>query len=674
MFKLFCFSFLCHSDTCIIFDSDWNPQNDVQAQARCHRIGQTKDVRIYRLITSRSFETEMFDRASKKLGLEQAVLGTFGADNEDDKPTSKEMEQLLKKGAYGLLEDDEDVINEFVADDIDSILAKRTRTRVVEGAKTATWLNKQGMMVTKSKFAAEGGGAGVNVDDPDFWQKVMPDFVTPEIMLSKLDELSEAIEGGPKKGPGRGRGRKKKDDGEEKKDTDDPTGKKEIGDDAEDSISEGKLRGQYEKDIPVEGDGDCDAIDEDGDEDDKIKALPLSRTNTRKVHKFMSDLKSMMDGILEEAEDDSLPNSEKVVCQKLLLTISVKELIFSEEQRHLARVLLKRLEGDRRRRCRTTTDGGSRISSNRASQDIEDTPGKIPDDLLILSKQQRRKRRKDAGIKRGKRKPLDDDIDEDGFLRHTDSENDWSDVGEDIYKGKINAISTKEARRRRAWAADDDAATAAGRPWPAFPRHHVSKVLETVLDEMISFDQSKGGMFSEPVPRDQYPEYYEQIKKPMDYSTMKGKLKNGEYRSAQAAQKDFVLIMQNCLKFNAPSSDVVKEARLQALMKPTVLRKAAETHSLFMAEDGSVLDIIDEPEKETDENCIPKKKRRRKRNGDDDDFDGKIIRIDDGDVKKVVRLQSFMLFFAADMTLTCCTPKDWKKKGKEKKGRLYRLR
>jgi SNF2 family DNA or RNA helicase len=63
-------------DICILFDSDWNPQNDVQAQARCHRIGQTKDVRIYRLVTSRSFEQEMFDRASRKLGLEQVRSAT----------------------------------------------------------------------------------------------------------------------------------------------------------------------------------------------------------------------------------------------------------------------------------------------------------------------------------------------------------------------------------------------------------------------------------------------------------------------------------------------------------------------------------------------------------------------------------------------------------------------
>ena len=114
--------------------------SDVQAQARCHRIGQTKDVKIFRLITSRTFEQEMFDRASKKLGLEQAVLGTFEQSNEDDKPTNKEMEQLLKKGAYALIEDENDEEGKaFCADDIENILAKRTRTRVIEGAKTASW-------------------------------------------------------------------------------------------------------------------------------------------------------------------------------------------------------------------------------------------------------------------------------------------------------------------------------------------------------------------------------------------------------------------------------------------------------------------------------------------------------------------------------------------------------
>lgn len=39
---------LTAADTVIIFDSDFNPQNDLQAQARCHRIGQTKSVKVYR--------------------------------------------------------------------------------------------------------------------------------------------------------------------------------------------------------------------------------------------------------------------------------------------------------------------------------------------------------------------------------------------------------------------------------------------------------------------------------------------------------------------------------------------------------------------------------------------------------------------------------------------------
>jgi SNF2 family DNA or RNA helicase len=45
-----------HTDT---NGSDWNPQNDLQAQARCHRIGQKKAVSVYRLITRNTYELEM---------------------------------------------------------------------------------------------------------------------------------------------------------------------------------------------------------------------------------------------------------------------------------------------------------------------------------------------------------------------------------------------------------------------------------------------------------------------------------------------------------------------------------------------------------------------------------------------------------------------------------------
>mmetsp|Transcript_5970 Transcript_5970/g.5297 ORF Transcript_5970/g.5297 Transcript_5970/m.5297 type:complete len:146 (+) Transcript_5970:253-690(+) len=96
---------LATAETVIIFDSDWNPQNDLQATARAHRIGQEKDVTVYRLITSNTYEFEMFDRASKKLGLDKAVFstGAFAADGQKEQSFNKaekaELEMLLKKGA-----------------------------------------------------------------------------------------------------------------------------------------------------------------------------------------------------------------------------------------------------------------------------------------------------------------------------------------------------------------------------------------------------------------------------------------------------------------------------------------------------------------------------------------------------------------------------------------------
>ena len=53
---------LVAADTAIIFDSDWNPQNDLQAQARCHRIGQDKEVKIYRFCTRNTYVRRCLSR------------------------------------------------------------------------------------------------------------------------------------------------------------------------------------------------------------------------------------------------------------------------------------------------------------------------------------------------------------------------------------------------------------------------------------------------------------------------------------------------------------------------------------------------------------------------------------------------------------------------------------
>lgn len=69
----------------VIFDSDWNPQNDIQATARAHRIGQKNEVTVYRLITSNSYESEMFRVASRKLGMDKAIFnGDFFKQNKGE--------------------------------------------------------------------------------------------------------------------------------------------------------------------------------------------------------------------------------------------------------------------------------------------------------------------------------------------------------------------------------------------------------------------------------------------------------------------------------------------------------------------------------------------------------------------------------------------------------------
>ena len=73
---------LTSANVVLIYDSDWNPQNDVQAIARAHRIGQKEEVKVYRLISKKTYEAEMYRRASKKLGLDQAVF----LSNQERKP------------------------------------------------------------------------------------------------------------------------------------------------------------------------------------------------------------------------------------------------------------------------------------------------------------------------------------------------------------------------------------------------------------------------------------------------------------------------------------------------------------------------------------------------------------------------------------------------------------
>ncbi|KAK6941913.1 SNF2, N-terminal [Dillenia turbinata] len=69
---------LVGADTVIFYDSDWNPAMDQQAQDRCHRIGQTREVHIYRLISESTIEENILKKAHQKRALDDLVIQSGG--------------------------------------------------------------------------------------------------------------------------------------------------------------------------------------------------------------------------------------------------------------------------------------------------------------------------------------------------------------------------------------------------------------------------------------------------------------------------------------------------------------------------------------------------------------------------------------------------------------------
>ncbi|KAG6887949.1 hypothetical protein C0995_011389 [Termitomyces sp. Mi166 len=98
---------LTKATTVIMCDSDWNPQNDLQAIARAHRIGQTKVVKVYRLICQGSVEDQMLDRIRRKLFLSYKIMGSDNpTSSESTSLGSSELMDILRRGSSALSHSD----------------------------------------------------------------------------------------------------------------------------------------------------------------------------------------------------------------------------------------------------------------------------------------------------------------------------------------------------------------------------------------------------------------------------------------------------------------------------------------------------------------------------------------------------------------------------------------
>jgi ATP-dependent DNA helicase len=131
---------LVTADTCIIFDSDWNPHADLQAQDRCHRIGQKSKVLVFRLSTPGTVEEAVLHAAKQKLKLEQLVVskGKFKdigeKTNVEEKLQKGELQELLdfdpSKSALG--NNESQVITD---DELIDVLDRSDRVKTGKGFK-----------------------------------------------------------------------------------------------------------------------------------------------------------------------------------------------------------------------------------------------------------------------------------------------------------------------------------------------------------------------------------------------------------------------------------------------------------------------------------------------------------------------------------------------------------
>ncbi|TPX41392.1 hypothetical protein SeMB42_g05049 [Synchytrium endobioticum] len=161
------------ADTVVIFDSDWNPQNDLQAMARAHRIGQKKTVNVYRFVAKDTIEEEIIERAKRKMVLEYAIIKQMdtsgrgllqkGTDTSSTNQMSREeLQTILKFGAKNLFKaHDSATINGHDTTTNGQPPEEAIITAESAAAKRLEELNLDDVLARaeESETTADGGGA-----------------------------------------------------------------------------------------------------------------------------------------------------------------------------------------------------------------------------------------------------------------------------------------------------------------------------------------------------------------------------------------------------------------------------------------------------------------------------------------------------------------------------------
>ncbi|KOB74563.1 putative Chromodomain helicase-DNA-binding protein Mi-2-like protein [Operophtera brumata] len=172
---------LATADTVIIYDSDWNPHNDIQAFSRAHRIGQANKVMIYRFVTRNSVEERVTQVAKRKMMLTHLVVRP-GMGGKGANFTKQELDDILRFGTEELFKEDDGKEEAIHYDDraVGELL-----DRSKEGIESKeSWANEYLSSFKVASYSTKEGDGEEEVDteiikqeaentDPAYWIKLL---------------------------------------------------------------------------------------------------------------------------------------------------------------------------------------------------------------------------------------------------------------------------------------------------------------------------------------------------------------------------------------------------------------------------------------------------------------------------------------------------------------------
>ncbi|CAG8555954.1 5797_t:CDS:1, partial [Acaulospora colombiana] len=543
------------ADTVILYDSDWNPHQDLQAQDRAHRVGQTKKVQVLRLVTQNSVEEKVLAKAQFKLDMDGKVIqaGKF-----DHTSTDKARDEFLRSLLEGDNIDgnsaderedlDDDEINEIISRDETELELFRQMdiTRIRE--ETAEWKAK-----------------GLSMPE-----RLIQEYELPEVYLREYKTI-------PDDGVEYGRGQRQRkeviyDDGltedqflnavENNVDIENLIAKKQLSTRRRQVKKQLKQdTGNVEESSPVRAPRRPNKR-KAGDDDETIDAdddlLDEASTSTRPRRKRRSVNYTIPIDIPDEAESENVP----------LIRRNKKNhdpVEFMDES--VTRTKIKLEKGEKTERRRKDFDDDISIDAIEVESE--------PDDAQSIKSKRKGKGRDNAEttdepitkitVKSNEKVKSEGENVEQGELFKHKTKNKKKKgstiITLSLEKGakvrKVETISGDELKQKRRKTkkilGEDNSA--------------INDLFTECLAEIekVRVKSRKGyrhraALFYELPSQDEYPYYYDQIKNPISINIIRQKILDNEYDNAEEFKQDVELMFSNAKFFNLEGSEVYNDA------------------------------------------------------------------------------------------------------------------